>query len=56
MGASAKTHTKGSHPTIHFKRKDGGPSGGVTFSIHHGGDKHGSLPVQKDTLTRILAI
>jgi hypothetical protein len=56
MGASAKTHTKGSHPKIHFKRKDGESSGGVTFSIHHGGDKHGSLPVQKDTLTRILAI
>jgi hypothetical protein len=55
IGGAVSERVKGSHPKLHFKRKDG-PSGGVTFRIHHGGDKHGSLPAQKDTLARILAI
>jgi hypothetical protein len=43
----------GSHPRLHFKRKDG-TSGGVTFHFQHGRDDHGNLSAQKTTLERIL--
>jgi len=52
VGASVQSHTKGSHPKLHFKKADG-TSGGVTFKIHHGGDGHGFLAAQKETLKRI---
>lgn len=52
LGATLQQNTAGSHPKLHFKRA-GGPSGGVTFRIHHGGDDHGFASTQKDTLNRI---
>lgn len=52
VGASVHQNTVGSHPKLHFKRADG-TSGGVTFRIHHGGDDHGYLTAQRDTLGRI---
>ncbi|MBS0652899.1 MAG: hypothetical protein JSR39_05140 [Verrucomicrobia bacterium] len=55
LGATIHQNTAGSHPKLHFKRADG-PSGGVTFRIHHGGDDHGFASTQKDTLNRIFQL
>ncbi|MBS0607187.1 MAG: hypothetical protein KF898_04160 [Parachlamydiales bacterium] len=55
LGATLHQNIAGSHPKLHFKRADG-PSGGVTFRIHHGGDDHGFASNQKDTLNRIFQL
>jgi hypothetical protein len=54
-GAAVQSNTKGSHPKLHVKKADGS-SGGVTFKIHHGGDGHGFLAAQKETLRRIFSL
>lgn len=54
-GATVQSNTKGSHPKLHIKKADGS-SGGVTFKIHHGGDGHGFLAAQRETLERIFAL
>lgn len=53
--AALPQKTKGSHPKLRFKPQRG-PSGGVTFRIHHGGDQHGLVSQQKDTLDRIFTL
>ncbi len=55
IGAAVQSNTKGSHPKLHVKKADGS-SGGVTFKIHHGGDGHGFLAAQKETLRRIFSL
>jgi hypothetical protein len=55
LGATLHRTAVGSHQKIHFKQIDG-TSGGVTFRIHHGGDDHGYLRGQQDTLSRIFSL
>jgi len=55
LGATVEGNRVGSHPKLHFKRKDG-TSGGVTFHVPHGRDSHGNLSSQKDTLERIFSL
>ncbi len=54
-GTAMRRHGDGSHQKLHFTQENG-PSGGVTFRIHHGGDGHGNLRNQRDTLDRILSL
>lgn len=56
LGAKISKNQAGSHPKIHFKRRDKTSSGGVTFHIQHGRDSHGDVSAQKETLNRILRL